>query len=87
MSDFYGRVGIDAQAWAKEFCALMEGKTIQGNAPDSQDGTVVNVGTMIGWFANAIMAGWDAGHATGMRDKLHLFAKDLQREFQELTPN
>jgi hypothetical protein len=40
------RIGIDAQLWAREFVRL---------APPTDEGT------MIGWFANAIDAGRDAG--------------------------
>jgi len=38
---------MDAQEWAKEFIRI---------APDATD-----EGSMIGWFANAIMTGYDAG--------------------------
>lgn len=39
---------FDALVWAREFCAIYKNGV---PAPDQ--------GTMIGWFANAIMAGYD----------------------------
>jgi hypothetical protein len=41
----------DAQVWAQKFIET------QRIAPD----IATDEGTMIGWFANAIMSGWDAG--------------------------
>ena len=46
--DFLKRLGIDGQIWAKEFIKINKEKDIANEE-----------GTMIGWFANAIMAGWD----------------------------
>ena len=42
---------FDAQVWAEQFMDIFGGKRIGEDGPDT--------GTMIGWFANAIMAGWD----------------------------
>lgn len=41
----------DAQVWAREFVKLVKEKP----------SISTDEGTMIGWFANAIMAGWDKG--------------------------
>lgn len=41
----------DAKVWAEEFVKLCNKK------PE----IATDEGTMIGWFANAIMAGWDRG--------------------------
>lgn len=40
---------MDARVWASEFIAAVE----------KNPGIPVDQGTMIGWFANAIMAGYD----------------------------
>ena len=42
---------FDAKIWAEEFV-----KTVKKKPKIAKD-----VGTMIGWFANAIMAGYDEG--------------------------
>lgn len=42
----------DAMAWAEEFCRTFDGHTVtaaDGHSPDE-----VGVGTMLGWFANAM---------------------------------
>lgn len=58
------RLGTDAQLWAKEFHEKILGE-IQNLgyspclAPDS----------LIGWFANAIMAGYDQGYRRGKEDE------------------
>lgn len=45
-------VGVfNPQVWAEQFMDRFKGKRIGDDGPDT--------GTMIGWFANAIMAGWD----------------------------
>ena len=43
-------VGIDAQKWAQEFMRIWSGRWSE-----------VDEGLMIGWFANAIMRGFDEG--------------------------
>lgn len=43
-------MGIDAQKWAAEFCKIARDK-----------GHSLDEGWMRGWFANAIMAGYDKG--------------------------
>ena len=40
---------FDAQVWAREFMKLIH------------NGTQISEGLMIGWFANAIMSGYDRG--------------------------
>lgn len=48
-ADFLQRIGVDAKLWTEEFLRLK---------PDATD-----FDTMVGWFANAIMAGHDAANA------------------------
>jgi hypothetical protein len=43
-------MGIDGKKWAEEFCKIARDK-----------GHDLDEGWMIGWFANAIMAGYDKG--------------------------
>ena len=43
----------DAMVWAAEFCRIFDGKTISVEAPDT-DPDYINVGTVVGWFANAM---------------------------------
>tara|TARA_Y100000296_G_scaffold49760_1_gene57017 strand:- start:2949 stop:3125 length:177 start_codon:yes stop_codon:yes gene_type:complete len=45
-ADLLSAMGTDAQTWAQEFCARFPGN---------------DEGTMLGWFANAIEAGRNAG--------------------------
>jgi hypothetical protein len=45
---------MDAQVWAKEFCKMF---------PEMDEGT------MIAWFANAIMAGYDTAQMRGSRNE------------------
>ena len=40
---------FDAQVWAKAFVAIVK----------KNPAVAVDEGTMIGWFANALMRGWD----------------------------
>lgn len=40
----------DARVWADAFCELMDEKPAIAKDPE----------TMLGWFANAIMSGWDS---------------------------
>lgn len=47
----------DAHIWAEEFCRIFQGRTITIN----EDTLSVDQGTMLSWFANAIMAGWQEG--------------------------
>jgi hypothetical protein len=56
----------DAQVWAEEFCRIFDGYVItyDGYVSDGGD-DIVDEGTMIGWFANAIEVGRAAGYADG----------------------
>lgn len=47
---------IDAARWAKEFIDQFTGYSVGGNTIDE--------GLMLGWFANAIMAGYDRAQRT-----------------------
>ena len=47
---------VDAQKWAQEWVKLMASLS-----PAQRAEFVVDEGTMIGWFANAIMSGYDDG--------------------------
>ena len=50
----------DARIWAEEFCRIFNDLLVWGDGPD--DGRpIVNEGTMISWFANAIETGRNAG--------------------------
>ena len=50
---------IDAKVWAKEFMRLYDNNKLRPiNVPDWVDEAL-----MIGWFANAIMVGYDKGKA------------------------
>ncbi len=75
MSNLLTRAGMDAMVWAEEFCRILDGKTIKTSGEDD-DPDSINVGTMIGWFANSIMAGYDRGHTRGAH-------KALERLIQE----
>lgn len=55
---------MDAQVWAAEFAKLFEG----GECPDE--------GTMLGWFANAIMVGHD--HARRQHEKPSVEFSDIE---------
>lgn len=43
----------DAMVWAEEFCRIFAGKEIRVHEADG----AVDVGTMVGWFANAMAVG------------------------------
>ncbi len=81
--DFLTRLGIDAQKWAKAFVELQAGRTVEGSAPDENDHLTINVGTMIAWFANAIMAGWDRGMSKGAERALEAFVRDYQANVRQ----
>ena len=44
---------FSAQVWAKAWCEVAAGLTTEGQS-------LIDEGWMIGWFANAIMAGYDS---------------------------
>jgi len=56
-TELYGN--MDAQVWAKEFCEKLKDSSFLVDAEDA-------IGTMIGWFANAIMTGYDNGYSAGL---------------------
>jgi hypothetical protein len=51
----------DAMVWAQEWCHVARKLEYLGKP-------LIDEGWMVGWFANAIMVGYDEGHAKGMRD-------------------
>ena len=53
----------DAVVWAEEWCEVA--REIAENKDERE---VIDEGWMIGWFANAIMAGFDEGHARALRE-------------------
>jgi len=56
---------MDAKVWAKEFMRLYENNKLRPiNVPDWVDEAL-----MIGWFANAIMTGYDKGKAQSHQEK------------------
>lgn len=61
---------MDAKVWAQEFIEIS--KRIPFVPHDE--------GTMLGWFANAIMVGYDTGYSKGLRDQIKPNTKDQVRE-------
>jgi hypothetical protein len=61
----------DCLVWAHEFVERFEGFVVVWD-DYTEDGRVVDTGTFIGWFANAIMAGYDEGYDTQRRDMARL---------------
>lgn len=57
-------MGIDAQKWAQEWCRVAT--EILGSCDERE---VIDEGWMIGWFANAIMAGHDEGYRKAIDDQ------------------
>ena len=53
---------LDAMVWAEEFCRIFNGKKVSwsDDEPDEAD-DIIDQGTMVTWFANAIERGRDAG--------------------------
>jgi hypothetical protein len=53
----------DAMVWAEEFCRIFAGATIMPNErlAEFEMTPIVDEGTMVGWFANAIETGRTAG--------------------------
>lgn len=54
---------VDAVEWAKEFVRIAKTK------PEIP----IDEGTMLGWFANAIMTGYDHGRTAERKDMLRMF--------------
>jgi hypothetical protein len=78
--DFLAGMGMDAHKWATAFASMQAGKIIDGGANDDVDDVKVNLGTLIGWFANMIMAGYDRGYQLGVDDGTYAFFRGLERE-------
>lgn len=57
-AEFLLRLGTDGQKWAKEFVKIVKEKP----------SIATDEGTMIGWFANAIMAGYDKAQQEKKKD-------------------
>lgn len=67
----------DAQMWAKEWCR------IANEIEAADDGRqVIDEGWMIGWFANAIEVGRDAGRKASTADVLEM-ARSLEGASEE----
>ena len=47
---------VDAKVWAQEWCRIA--REIEASDDDRE---IIDEGWMIGWFANAIMVGYDEG--------------------------
>jgi hypothetical protein len=64
---------VDAKVWAEEFCKRLSLAEYEGSDHDQ-------MGTMIAWFANAIMAGYDTAQmrsgaeVKALREALRRFA-------------
>ncbi len=66
MADTKKLIGnTDASVWADEWCETALRLTAEGQ-------TIIDWGWMIGWFANAIMAGFDEGYEREKRDMTRL---------------
>lgn len=69
-------VGMDASKWSEAYCQ---------HFPDADEGTI------LGWFANAIMAGYDHGAKKACQDKDALIAEQaaqierLRHELRRMT--
>lgn len=61
-ADFLARLGMDGMEWAKAFVQQFEGKSI------GYDTSSNGVDEVLGWFCNAIMAGYDRGRAQGWKE-------------------
>lgn len=69
MSDLNLHGTTDAAIWAKEFCRLF---------PDA------NEGLMLGWFANAILAGVDSVHRTPAWQDISTAPKDALQALSKI---
>lgn len=58
----------DAQVWAEEFCRIFNGRTIVGEDTGGTDDEFVDLGTMTGWFANAMQTAVNQYERKKMRD-------------------
>ncbi|WP_375188422.1 hypothetical protein [Sphingobium yanoikuyae] len=76
--DMLQRLGMDGKLWAEEFCRKFENHVIREKGHG-----IVDVALMIGWFANAIMAGYDRGHARGFEDALTPAAPELEQAMED----
>lgn len=47
--DLLDYMGFDARKWAEKFCEIIS------------DGRAIDEDMMVGWFANALMVGYDKG--------------------------
>jgi hypothetical protein len=47
----------DAMIWAQEFCRIFDGKTVVDFEPADGKVNAIGPGTMVGWFANAMVVG------------------------------
>ena len=64
MSDIERTKGLlatdDPMVWAEEFCRIFDGKEITSETdPSVYKGDAIDVGTMVGWFANAMQTAID----------------------------
>ena len=69
----------DASVWADEWCDI---------ATELRDGgtEIIDWGWMIGWFANAIMAGFDEGYTKQQRDIARMkYALDHGADFVQMV--
>ncbi len=62
-SDLLARMGVDSELWTDEFFKSFNGRVLG----DEGEPNTVCPGTMLGWFANAIMAGHAVGFKNGKR--------------------
>lgn len=68
----------DAMVWAQEFCRIFDGWQVWFDGPGDRP-QIVDEGLMVGWFANAIMVGYDSGRkATCPHNNRTRLSEDLE---------
>lgn len=65
----------DAVVWAEEWCEVA-----REIAEDKDEREVIDEGWMIGWFAHAIIAGFDEGYARALKEDTDTKSKPLSVE-------
>jgi hypothetical protein len=58
----------DAMVWAEEFCRIFDKHLIFASGKVKDDDPVVDTGTMVGWFAGAMVAAVNAHERKQRRD-------------------
>lgn len=74
--DLMTRLGMDAEKWAVEFGTRFASNTVNLNPFHPSRSKWVDKADLIGWFANAIMAGYDRGREQGDKDLREKMLRD-----------